>query len=223
MRLLLDTTHRGLPGALGIIKTLKADDTVGGYDTGTPDISWLPSDWSQIPPQLNRVTIDQGFTGSPNLGATVRDVERGAWTMTNAVHLTGWHVPRPTLYVGYPNTLQNVHDAGWRGDVWVALEAAVQPSRPPAAPPGITVVAQQWDYKNPDYDLSVVFDPYWPKARPIVPVPQSPPGQWHDAATWKWQDAVIIGRGMDNNLYAFGYDPQTGAWVRIDVPGLGHA
>ena len=218
MRVMLDTTHSGLPGALSMIKALKAGDIVGGYDTGTPGIEWAPGDWSQVPPQLSRVAIDQGFTGSPNMGATVRDCERGAWTLVDAVKRDGWNVQRPTLYLGYPDTMMQAHDAGWRGDVWLALSAAAQPSKPPAAPPGITVVAQQWNYQNPEYDLSVVFDPYWPKARPLVATPTPPPGQWLDAQQWSWQQVIVIGRGLNNQLYCFAYDTQTGKWVSQPVP-----
>jgi peptidoglycan hydrolase-like protein with peptidoglycan-binding domain len=113
--------------------------------------------------------IDQGYTGSPNLNATVRDCENGAWTLARAVDRTGWNVQRPTLYLGYPDTVQAAYEAGWRGDVWVALPGWDAP-RPPSAPAGINVVAVQNIYQAP-FDLSTVYDPAWPlAAAPSVPV-----------------------------------------------------
>src|SRR5215469_9807492 len=140
------------------------------YDTGSPDIAATPADVARfVNARIPVVFIDQGFTGSPNLNAYVRDCENGAWTLDKAVDRAGWNVQRPTLYLGFPDTVQAAYDAGWRGDVWIALDGWDSPS-PPAAPAGITVVAVQNRYLT-GYDLSVVYDPAWPlAAAPSVPV-----------------------------------------------------
>lgn len=165
---MIDTTHDGLPGAMAAIRALPAGDLFAMYDTGSGDIAGTAADWAQIPAGLGHVTIDQGFTGSPNMAATVRDCEDGAWTLSRAVDRTGWNVPRPTLYLGYPDTAQAAWDAGWRGDVWIAGPQNSAPAVPPAMPPGITCVAQQWAYPG-DWDVSAVFDASWPGTGPPGP------------------------------------------------------
>jgi hypothetical protein len=140
------------------------------YDTGSPDIAATPADVARfVNARIPVVFIDQGYTGSPNLNATVRDCETGAWTLDRAVDRTGWNVQRPTLYLGYPDTVQAAYEAGWRGDVWLADEGWNSGS-PPTAPAGISVVAVQNLYLT-GYDLSTVYDPAWPlAAAPSVPV-----------------------------------------------------
>ena len=198
MRGMIDTTHNGLPTALPVIKAMPAGNIVGLYDTGSSGIVYTPADLATIPSNLYVVTIDQAFTGSPNLKATIRDCENGAWSLTNAVNKTGWNVARPTLYVGYPDTVQQAYDLGWRGDVWLALSSSSPPTKPPAVLPGINYVAIQWNYSNPNYDISVVFDPFWPGKAPVTmsdyAVTTNPPGNWEGPA-------VFIGKGVDGNIW----------------------
>jgi hypothetical protein len=170
-RVMIDATHDGLSAALPAINTLTKGDIVALYDTGSPGIVATPSDLKEINAFLEVVLIDQGFTGSPNLKANVRDVETGAWLMAKAVNKTGWNVPRPTLYIGSPDTQQQAFNAGWRGDVWLVMPSSVAPTAPPAVPEGMNVVAVQWNFSNPNYDESVVFDSTWPEAKVPDPTP----------------------------------------------------
>ena len=169
-RVMIDTTHGGFPAALVELKSLPAGNLIALYDTGSPDINATSGDIAQIPAQYTDVMIDQGFTGSPNMSATIRDCENGAWTLAKAVNKTGWNVPRPTLYIGSPDTVQEAYDLGWRGDVWLALSSNVAPNGPPAVLPGINYVGIQWNFQNASYDKSVIFDNSWPNVKP-APAP----------------------------------------------------
>lgn len=211
-RVMIDTTHNGFPQALPHITNLPAGNIVALYDTGSPNIAATPADIAAVPARLEKVFIDQGFTGSPNLKADVRDVEQGAWTVQAAVNKTGWNVARPTLYVGFPDTVQEVFNAGWRGDVWLVHQSPTPPTSPPIVPAGINVVAVQWNFTNPNFDESVVFDSSW-HSGVIMPVPQVPPGPWKDAAAWNWKAVTIVGTGLNGELYQFIYNPSTGLWT----------
>jgi hypothetical protein len=114
-------------------------------------------------PGIVQVTIDQGFTGSPVASANVRDVEAGAWTVANAVNRNGWTAPRPTIYCSL-DTVQQVAQAGWQGDLWVADYVASPPAAPPPMPSGIRCVGTQWTdtADSSTIDLSVIFDESWP-------------------------------------------------------------
>lgn len=186
-RNMIDTTHDGFAIASIEIDKLLPGDIVALYDTGSPDIMATPADIRQIPPQLHIVMIDQGFTGSPNPTATVRDCEKGAWSLGSAVVTVNWHVTRPTLYLGFPDTVQMAHDAGWRGDVWLVHPSNLPPTSPPAVPPGLNVVAVQWGFGRPEFDRSVVFDPTWPLkgGDPVTtPPPVAPKAEIQQ--NWHW-------------------------------------
>lgn len=131
-----------------------------GYDTGSPGIPWNAAERASIPPGAQLLMIDQGFTGSPNPAANIRDCEKGAWSLERAVDRSGWQTARPTLYLGWPDTVANAWSAGWRGDVWIAAPSSAPPSAPPQAPVGINIVAAQWHYTGL-WDESVVFDNTW--------------------------------------------------------------
>jgi hypothetical protein len=135
-------------------------DLVAGYGTGSPDIRWTDDDWAQFP-GIPHVVIDQGYTGSPLMTATVRDCEEGAWLLSRAVNRSGWNVERPTLYLGYPDTAEMAYDLGWRGDVWLVHPQDTAPTAPPPVPNGLHVVSVQWAYPG-THDWSAVFDPSWP-------------------------------------------------------------
>ena len=161
VRLMGDATHDNVAA---LAKNTWA--LVGGYDTGTPDIQWVPADWQQFP-DIPHVDIDQGFTGSPVASSNVRDVERGAWSVADAVNLNGWTAPRPTIYCNQ-STLPAVINAGWTGDVWLA-KVETEPTLPPVID-GVNVVAVQFDLGvKGEYDMSAVFDPYWPALPPAGP------------------------------------------------------
>lgn len=173
---MIDVTHSGLPAAMPAIKELVAGDLVALYCTGTPDIVATQSDKDSIPSHLTVVTIDQGFPGnSPNLTANERDCETGAWTLAQAVDKTGWNVTRPSLYLGFPNTFQEAYDAGWRGDVRLVMSSDSAPTAAPAVPDGITVTGIQWNFQNSNFDVSEMFDPYWPKEKPVTQPPATDP------------------------------------------------
>lgn len=225
-RTMIDTDHSGLQRALPAINALPNGSIVAMYDTGSPDIMATPADWAQIHTGLVAVVIDQAFTGSPNLKANVRDCENGAWTLAKAVDKTGWEPEggRPTLYLGFPDTAQQAFQLGWRGDIWIAMPSNTEPVNPPPVPEGLNVVAQQWNYTNPAFDVNKVFDSTWPGAKVVTPPPPPPaaappPGQWHNAAQFTWTECVIVGTNKaDGLLYTFAYDPFTNLWLRQSLP-----
>lgn len=167
-RQMIDVTHSGLPGAINAIRQMPNGSLVALYDTGSPDIRSIASDIAELPTVDHVVMIDQGFTGSPNLSANVRDCENGAWSLSKAVNKAGWNVPRPTLYLGFPDTAQQAHDLGWRGDVWLVAPSRTAPVSPPQVPAGLNVVAVQWGFEG-GYDRSVVFDDTWPTGKTPPP------------------------------------------------------
>jgi hypothetical protein len=145
-------------------------DIAAGYVTGTPTIRWTPADWALFAGRPV-VTIDQaGGLGSPVTNADVRDVETGAWTVGAAVITAGWTAPRPTIYCSL-SMLPQLAAASWHGAVWVADWTGTPPASPPVVPPGMTCVAVQYSDQGGGgaYDLSVVFDPYWPEEAPVTP------------------------------------------------------
>lgn len=219
MRAMIDTTHSGLATALPFIKQLTKGSLVAGYDTGSPDIVWTSADRSEIPADLVQVFIDQDFTGSPQPSATIIDCEKGAWSPGDIdKRMSIATCARPTLYAA-PGTLIAVADSEkWRGDVWVVLDAATEPTSPPAVPKGFNVIGQQWFFGNSAFDGSVIFDDTWPDRKMAMPgTPEPPPGQWLNAKDWTWQQVVITGRGLNNQLYSFAYDEQTGKWNSVPV------
>lgn len=154
-----DATHAN------VLAIPAAAKVVMGYDTGSPDIRWTEDDWALFP-SARRVHIDQGFTGSPSLTATVRDVERGAWDAHTAVtEMAGWVPDRPTIYCNM-NTLPAVLTAGWDRDLWLAIPSDSPPTEPPRVK-GCTVVAVQFRFGEA-IDLSAVFDDTWPH-KPAAP------------------------------------------------------
>jgi hypothetical protein len=211
-----DATHAAVPELAAIRSQLQL---VAGYDTGSPDVDWTAADWALFP-GIPHVTIDQGFTGSPNLTATVRDVEFGAWQPGQAVNLAGWNVARPTIYCTTGETGYNLAAVladGWRGDLWLAI-AGWQPGQPLPAAPGCTIVAVQNDYSNPAYDRSVVLDPVWPGTQEdqAVVIPGLPAGtQWAtDPVTFVDTTngtSYYVGQGTDGTIWMTKF--VSGAWT----------
>lgn len=197
----------------GVAQIPRSAQVVMGYDTGSPDIQWTAEDWARFETK-RKVHIDQGFTGSPSLTATVRDVEAGAWTPDNAVgNRAGWDPERPTIYCNR-DTLPRVLELGWKGDLWLAIPTGTAPTAAPIVP-GCTVVAVQFAFDGP-VDRSVVFDPYWPHRRPPVDGTQFPaPANLQETATVSlgWSAVNPIGDvkptgytvsvlGLDSHEYA---------------------
>lgn len=213
-RTMLDCTHSGLPGSLIEIWYV---DIVAAYVTGSADVLWTPADYATIKAGMSMVTIDQA-DGGPVYPATVIDCEPGAWDVSQVdSRMALSTAARPTLYAS-PSTLAEVAESqAWRGDVWLALSSAAPPVTAPLVPAGFTVVAVQYDYANPDYDLSVVFDDAWPLKGATMSPAQIPPGQWNDSQTWTWRNVAMIGTGLNGAMYAFSFDPDTGKWTEHEL------
>jgi len=153
MRTLLDATHDNVSA---LIPIATPGTMIAVYGTGSPDIEWTRADREEFPGHVE-VIIDQGFTDSPLVSATVRDVERGAWSAGHAVRAE-WVNPRKTIYCSR-SVIPELQTLGWKGDVWLA-----SPGPMPTMPPhydGINVVAQQYGFHT-RYDVSTVFDANWP-------------------------------------------------------------
>jgi hypothetical protein len=184
MREQIDCTSENFAATL---KLFPAPQMWAGYLTGTPNIQYSDTQWNALPSDCTTVTIDQGYQSPATTIAMVRDVEPGAWLATEAVNKGNWDTARPTIYCDETD-LVSVIGAGWRGDVWLALPSNVTPSIAPIYP-GITIVAQQWDFASL-YDRSIVFDSYWPNNPPIIQSTQE-------------QEVLILRVTGDTNTYLF--------------------
>ena len=220
-----DATHSGLPGAP------KAGQAAG-YITGSPDIVWTASDRVAHP---GFVQIDQSpVITAVDVRADVFDVESGAVTVAevaqvvragqaafNAAARPGqrW----PAVYCSRSNVTQ-IANALLAGGVmscplWVAdwNNNLAQATAEVAAGSGpFPVVGRQ--YANlAAYDADVFSVPWLTHVSGPHPAgtPSPPPGQWKDPGEWAWQQAAIIGKGLDGNMHAFVFDPAAGAWVRV--------
>lgn len=142
-------------------RRMGAPGMVAYYVTGSPDIRWSDAQVAMFS-NSEMISIDQGFTGSPVRTAMVRDVEPNAWTPANAVDLSNWDAERPTIYCDRSD-LQTVIAEGWKGDVWLAYPGWSGPT--PPVYPGVNVVAVQRTF-DADWDVSTVYDPYWPHKPP---------------------------------------------------------
>jgi hypothetical protein len=69
------------------------------------------------------------------------------------------------------------------------------------------------------YDESEISKrlPLWNLAPATLPTTQMdpPPGQWLNPANWTWQEVMIIGRGLNNELFSFAFDARTGVWTGV--------
>lgn len=153
-RVMLDATGQN---ARWLAANQPRPDLIAFYETGGPNIAWHPEDLALFPGCV-RVSIDQGFTGSPVTTATVRDVEAGAWSANPAEHDKPWTAPRKTIYCAR-NSIPDVLAGGWNGDVWLAWPGYNSPNPPKV--PGCNVVAVQRDFET-EYDRSIVYDTTWP-------------------------------------------------------------
>src|SRR5260370_10407643 len=202
-------------------------EVVMGYDTGTADIQWTDPDWNRFALK-RKVHIDQGGPGSPVPTATVRDVETGARLVESAVGGTlDWNAGRRTIYCNR-DTLARVLAAGWKGDLWLAIPSGTAPLAPPVVP-GCTVVAVQYGFHG-NYDLSAVFDPWWPARAPSVPGIQfiSPTNlretvdvvlTWDEVPSQNGRapsDYTVVALGMDGKVYY----RQITSFPVVAIPGL---
>lgn len=174
IRQMWDATHDG------VSSIPVGGQLVGGYDTGSPDIQWVASDWAQFPYAVH-VHIDQGFTGAPVYSATVQDVETGAYTPGG---VPAWQAActaaRPTVYCNR-STLPAVLATGWRGEIWLAWPGWTVTTPLPPLPAGCSIVAVQ-NYQGTSYDHSVVIDPTWPEPREVTEMG----GATQLQAGWSW-------------------------------------
>lgn len=159
MRIMYDCIHDNVYAVKGVVKP---GDLVALYDTGSPDIRETAADLVKFTGH-QVILIDQGFTGSPQPMANVRDVEPGAWIAAEAVRNRPWSPSggRPTIYCDR-NDLAYVKAAGWTGDVWLAAPGPMPTSR--VIDPQVNIVAVQFGFNQDGgrYDVSVVFDGNWP-------------------------------------------------------------
>lgn len=142
-------------------------DMLGWYGTGAIDVPATPSELALFSGAI-LVEIDQAGGHSPVPGATVRDVETGAWSVDTAVSNRPWNADRPTIYCSR-DTLPTLADAGWKGDVWLAWPGYNSNEAPVVN--GMNVVAVQNDFAQL-WESSLVYDPTWPG--PKVPAPPQP-------------------------------------------------
>jgi hypothetical protein len=179
---------------------------LGVYVTGTPDVQWTAAELAAIPAGVTVVTIDQGYQSPPVTTATVRDVEAGAWSVDAAVDLSAWTAARPTIYCS-ADMLPAVGQAGWQRDVWVADYVASAPAAPYPVPAGMTCVAWQWTDQGGGgaYDLSVVFDPWWPQLAPEG-VDDVEVGQYATTAQ------IVAVTGAPGDVFVFEQATAGGSW-----------
>lgn len=143
---------------------LPLPDVMLYYGTGSLDIDWNSAERALFPAHI-LCEIDQGGLGTPVPGATVRDVENGAWGPGAAVDTTHWTAERRTIYCSR-DTLPSVLADGWHGDIWLAWPGWQGEPLPSA--PGCVIVAVQ-DIWTANYDHSTVLDATWPRAAVAPP------------------------------------------------------
>ena len=210
-RFMLDCTHANLH-TTEVLAELSKVTMVACYTTGDPTVQWTTLDKAYVV-SLGKtlVTIDQGFTGSPDLKANVRDVESSAWSATKAVDKTGWTTPRPTIYAARYDMF-DVINAGWKDDIWLSWPLSAIPTKEEVlkAYPKLTqanLIGVQIGFTH-QYDTSVVYDPYWPLLPPDPPkgptVLQVPgwPGNWLAYDFFDTKTATVLaGQGTNGDFY----------------------
>ena len=222
-RNMIDVTHQNLPSVLSILPRY---DMAAIYLTGSPSVHETDADIARMRATAfgNKpiVTIDQGYAGAPgeiepNPYATIRDVELGAWTITEAVNRGGWLAPRPTIYISAAR-LGQLAAAGWDGDVWVADWQ----SSHPAVPRGARFSLVAWQFRNAGtHDDSIVFDSNWPALNWLEAsmrlLPTIRQGATGDAV--KTAQALILARDAEPQTCVFAVDgsfgPCTDEAIRI--------
>ena len=158
---------------------LPLPNLVAYYSTGDGVVPWTAAERSLYPASI-MVGIDQGGHGSPDTGAVVRDVERGAWTVAAAVDLRNWHVGRPTIYCSR-DTIPSLVSAGWHGEVWLAWPGWNGEVLPESDK--LHYVAVQNEFYT-FYESSQILDETWPRHGDII----------HHAASFS---ATVVFRAVD--------------------------
>jgi hypothetical protein len=138
---------------------------VGGYLTGTPGALWN-GQWASFPGKT-LYTFDQGGAGAPKYNANVMDVEPDCYSPAEVADWTAkCTAPVPTVYCDrsdYPAVRTQ-----WAGPILLAAPG-IQ-----TVPDGYTNVIGIQYMAGSGYDLSVIFDEYWPQAAPKpVPAPST--------------------------------------------------
>lgn len=140
-------------------------ELVAGYLTGTPGALWR-GQWENFPGKI-LVTIDQGGAGAPQYQANVMDVEPDCYRPKD---IQAWMdkstALRPTVYCDrsdYPSVRKV-----WAGPVWLAAPGVNR------VPDGyVNIIGIQNVTSGSGFDLSVIFDDYWPGR--FVPQPSPLP------------------------------------------------
>lgn len=140
-------------------------EMVAGYDTGTKNILWTSGEWGMFPRAVH-VHINQGYQPPARNTSTVLDVESGAWqpgaVITQFANMEANGVQRPTLYCSQ-NTILELPKMPKVYDMWLAWPGYTGTDPPEV--PGWNVVAVQYLFPG-DYDVSAVYDPWWPDKPP---------------------------------------------------------
>jgi hypothetical protein len=136
-------------------------ELVGGYLTGTPGALWN-GQWGLFTGKT-LYTFDQGGAGAPKYNANVMDVEPDCYKPTD---VPGWiaksTAPVPTVYCDrsdYPL----VRATGYEGPILLAAPGLQAP------PDGFTNIVGIQYMAGSAYDLSIIFDEYWPQTAPVSP------------------------------------------------------
>ena len=213
---------------------LKKGTQVCGYTTGADGVAWTAQMWAEFPDAV-RICQNPGATDHT---ADVLDVESGAATLADcapwakaalASFNNGTRPGQryPAIYCSQ-SSLTAVANALVKGGVpklafWVAdwngYPNAMKMLGASSGP--FPVIGVQYA-DNGSYD-SDVFLTSWLTNRSKKKVkngttvtPKAPPGQWDDAAAWTWQEASVIGTGLDGKLHVFTFSPSTGEWVKAE-------
>lgn len=207
---------------------------VAGYVTGSGGVPWTEDDFRQHP---GAVRIDQTPASTQwDATADVDDYEKGAVTLAElaprarlrkAAFIAGIRPGQrhPAIYVSRSKVTEVVNAliaggvssgvglwiADWDDNEQKAIDEVAHASGP------FPVIARQYTNAG-THDLDV-FSSAWladVSASPAVKVvPHAPPGPWLDPHAWDWKEVTIIGRGLNDGLFAFSYDPDTGRWTKV--------
>jgi hypothetical protein len=215
---------------------LPAGDAAG-YVTGAAGVPWSAEQFAERP---GSVHIDQTpVAGVWDATADVDDYENGAVQLNELAPrararmaaFSGGLRPgqrKPAVYCSRANvtSVVNALIAGgitsgvglWIAD-WSGTEAEAAAEVAAGSGP-FPEIGRQY-VSNGTYDTSV-FSQAWlgdvSVAAAAVVKPALPPGQWDDPRAWTWRDAMIVGQGLNGAMYAFLYNPATGAWGPVTLP-----
>jgi hypothetical protein len=162
-RIMYDATHENISSIPG------QPSLIAGYDTGSPNIQWVPTDWLRFPHSI-QVHIDQAFgPNTPSHSANVQDVESGAYGIKD---IPGWvalcTAPRPTTYVSGLNLEAALLASN--ADIWLAAPGMTDAEAIAAMLAEPRIVAVQNMFNGPN-DRSIVGDAFWPHRKPVSVMP----------------------------------------------------